>query len=163
MIPHIIFCIVLIALDQVTKFLAIEYIKPMNSLTVIPGIFKLTYVENQGIAFGLFQGGRWIFVGVAIIILIGIAVYYARLPKTKEYRFVKILLIIIAAGAIGNFIDRFKNGFVVDFLHASFIDFPVFNLADCYVVVGTISLMIISMFFVKENNKTNSYDNNNSI
>lgn len=140
---------ILIAIDQISKYIAVQYLKPVGSVSIIEGIFSLTFVENRGAAFGIFQGGRWFFVVLTVIFLIGIIVYYYKLPQTNLYTWVRFSLILIFAGAVGNFIDRFRNGYVVDFLHARFIDFPVFNIADIYVVSGTFLLSFLLLFFIK--------------
>lgn len=86
----------------------------------------------------------------AAIVIIAIGYYYVKLPAGRIYNIVRFLLILIAAGGIGNSIDRLLNGFVVDFLRFDFINFPIFNIADIYVVTGTILLGIIMIFFIKE-------------
>lgn len=146
----IIFIFVLIALDQVTKYIAVNNLKPLGSISVIDKIFRFTFVENRGAAFGIFQGKTVMLSVVTIAIVIGIAYFYIKLPKTKVYSCLKFSLILIIAGAIGNLIDRVFRGYVVDFFHATFINFPVFNVADVYVVVGAISMAIITTFFIKD-------------
>ena len=149
MLP-ILFCAALISIDQMSKYYAYTILKPIGSLTVIEGIFNFTYVENQGAAFGLFQGARWFFVIITVVIMCGIIYYYRKLPKEKAYNKARFALILIISGALGNFIDRFRNGYVVDFFHASFIDFPVFNIADSYVVTGVFFVFILYLFVYKE-------------
>ena len=148
MLP-ILFCAALISIDQLTKYLAYTLLKPAGTVSLINGVFSLTYVENQGAAFGLFQGARWFFIIITIVVMCGIVYYYRKLPKEKAYNKARFTLVLIAAGALGNFIDRFRNGYVVDFLHARFIDFPVFNVADSYVVIGTIFLAILYIFIYR--------------
>lgn len=145
--------IILIAVDQITKYIAIQYLKPVGYITLVDGLFSLTFVENGGAAFGIFQGGRWFFIILTSILLVGICVYYYKLPKTRVYSWVRFSLILIIAGAVGNYIDRFRNGYVVDFFQALFIDFPVFNMADIYVVTGTILFTILLLFFIEGNEK----------
>ncbi len=142
--------IVLIAIDQLTKHLAVTRLKPLETVPLIKGVFSLTFVENRGAAFGILQGARWFFVILTLIVLAGLVYYYVKLPKTKVYGYVRGALVLICAGAIGNFIDRFFNGYVIDFLHATFIEFPVFNMADIYVVVGTALLFFLLLFFIKD-------------
>ena len=146
MIPAILLFVILIVLDQAAKYLAVIHLLPVDSITLIPGILNLTYVENRGAAFGLFQGGRWFFVIITVIIMAGIIWYYIKLPKSKYHNLLRFTLVLIASGAVGNFIDRFRNGYVVDYLQAAFINFPVFNIADSCVVVGTILFAILLLF-----------------
>ncbi|MDR2648577.1 MAG: signal peptidase II [Clostridiales bacterium] len=148
MLP-ILFCAALIAIDQLSKYLAYTLLKPVGSLAIIEGVFSLTYVENQGAAFGLFQGARWFFIVITILIMGGIVYFYRGLPRERAYGKARFTLLLIASGALGNFIDRFRQGYVVDFFHASFIDFPVFNIADSCVVIGTILFIILYLFVYK--------------
>jgi len=145
--------VLFIWIDQYTKNVIIEMHNASESMDIIPNPFiGITYVENRGAAFGIFQGGRVFFIATTIIILIGMIYYYFKLPKTRLYNWFRIALTSIFAGAIGNFIDRFKMGHVTDFIYFKFIDFPVFNFADIFVVIGT-ALMCILMLFIKEPQK----------
>lgn len=149
-IAIIIFISVLIGLDQFTKYLAYEKLKPLGSISVIDNIFSFTFVENRGAAFGIFQGKTTILSIITVVIIICIIYFYIKLPKDKIYNWVKFSLILIISGAVGNLIDRIRQGYVIDFLHATFINFPVFNMADIYVVVGAILMTVIVIFFIKE-------------
>ena len=149
MLP-ILFCAALIAIDQLSKYFAYTLLKPINSITVIEGVFSLTYVENSGAAFGMFQGARWFFIVITVFIISGIVYYYRRLPKGKTYNMARITLLLIISGALGNFFDRVRSGYVVDFFQARFIEFPVFNIADSYVVVGVFFAFILFIFVYKE-------------
>lgn len=142
--------ILLIALDQWVKHWAVTYLQPVGEISLIDGLFGLIYVENQGAAFGLLQGGRWLFIPVTLIVTGVIAFYYIRLPRTREYLPVRIPMVFIFAGAIGNFIDRLLNGYVVDMFQFKFITFPIFNVADICLVVGTIVLAFILFFVIKD-------------
>jgi signal peptidase II len=143
-------CILLVALDQWVKLWAVAHLKGAPGRDVIGGFLGLTYVENQGAAFGMFQGGRWFFVAVTIAVLAGVAVYYIKLPRTPVYWAVRVPLIFVFAGAVGNFIDRVRQGFVVDMFEFLFISFPVFNVADICLVAGTIVLAFMFLFVIKE-------------
>jgi signal peptidase II len=143
-------CAALITIDQVTKYLAVQFLRPLESVELIPGIFNLTYVENEGAAFGLFQGARWFFVILGVFVLGVIVYYYTQLPNKKKYNTARLSLILIASGAIGNLIDRFRVGYVVDFFHADIIDFPVFNVADTFVVVGSFIMVFLILFVFNE-------------
>ncbi|MDR1531887.1 MAG: signal peptidase II [Clostridiales bacterium] len=133
----------LVTLDQVTKFLAVRLLRPVASITIIEGIFDLCYVENDGAAFGIMQGWRWFFVPLTVVILAAVFLYYRSLAKTKQTGWTRFALILIAAGALGNCIDRFRTGYVVDFFRVRFIDFPVFNVADCCLVVGALLFALL--------------------
>lgn len=142
--------IVLILFDRFTKSMAMKHLEPIRQITIIDGVFNLTYVENRGAAFGILQDARWFFVILTIIVLSVIIYYFHVMPKNKVYNWLRVALVLISSGAVGNFIDRLFNGFVVDFLHFSLIDFPVFNIADIFVVVGTCLLSVLLLFFVKD-------------
>ncbi len=150
----IIIIAILVIIDQVVKYLTLENLQE-KSITAIPYLLEFTYVENRGAAFGLFQGAIPIFIPLTIIILIGIAIYYRKLGKEFPNNLTRISLILISAGAIGNLIDRVMRAFVVDTFNFLFINFPVFNVADIYVVCGTILMLIITIFFEKDKRDEN--------
>jgi len=149
MLP-ILFCAALIAVDQLSKYLAYTLLRPVGTVIIIDKVFSLTYVENVGAAFGILQGARWFFIVITVIVIAGIIYYYLKLPKDRAYNKARFTLLVILSGALGNFVDRLRNGYVVDFFHARFIDFPVFNIADSYVVVGVILFAILYLFVYKE-------------
>lgn len=130
---------ILIGLDQIIKYWALNSLKEVNSIPVINNIFSLTYVENRGAAFGMLQNNQSIFILVAAVASC-FGLYYLHSKKVNNLGKIGILLVI--SGAIGNLIDRVKLGFVVDYLDFHIIWSYVFNLADCFVVVGTILLCL---------------------
>ena len=140
----------LVALDQAVKRWAAANLSPFDEIPVINGFISFTYVENRGAAFGLLQNGRWFFIPVTSLILLVIIYFYVKLPQTRAYKFVRATLVLITAGAVGNFIDRLFNGYVVDMLEFKFITFPVFNVADMCVVTGTFALAFVMLFIVKD-------------
>ena len=130
---------ILIGLDQIIKYWALNSLKEVNSIPVINNIFSLTYVENRGAAFGMLQNNQSIFILVAAVASC-CGLYYLHSKKVNNLGKIGILLVI--SGAIGNLIDRVRLGFVVDYLDFHIIWSYVFNLADCFVVVGTILLCL---------------------
>ncbi|MBQ6553922.1 MAG: signal peptidase II [Firmicutes bacterium] len=154
MIP-ILTIIVLIALDQLTKYIAFTKLQPIHKIVLIDGFFNLTYIENRGAAFGALQGARWFFVILAALVIIVGCVYYAKMPKTQKTLLLRISMLLIGGGTIGNVIDRLFRTYVVDFLDFIIFgyDFPVFNLADIFIVVGTGLLMIYILRWETERNK----------
>ena len=136
--------ILLVAADQGAKWLSYLYLKGQPSISLIPGVLELHYLypENRGIAFGMFQGSVLFFAIVSLLFL-GVILYaWIRIPKERFYLPLLTIATVLAAGALGNFIDRFFRGYVIDFIYFSLIDFPVFNLADVYVVVSGIFLIL---------------------
>ncbi|KXL52452.1 lipoprotein signal peptidase [Anaerotignum neopropionicum] len=142
--------VILIGLDQAAKYFALINLKPIGSTVLAEGILNLTFVENRGVAFGMFSGQRWFILLLTGVITIVLVYYYGKLPKTREYKFVRMAMVLILAGAIGNMIDRVFRGYVVDFFEFGFIRFPVFNVADIFVVVGVFILAFLILFVIKE-------------
>lgn len=134
----------LVIADQAAKKLAYVYLKNQPSVSLIPGVLELHYLypENRGIAFGMFQGSVLFFAVVSILFLLVLIYAWMRIPKERFYLPLLTIAAILASGALGNFIDRFFRGYVIDFIYFSLIDFPVFNLADVYVVVSGILLIL---------------------
>lgn len=130
----------LIALDQIIKGWALNFLQYKGSISVIDNVFNLTYVENRGAAFGLFQNNQWVFIVVALIASI-IGLYFLHSNKISS-KLGKLSVVLIIAGALGNLIDRIRLDYVVDYFDFVFIWNYVFNLADCFIVVGTILLCI---------------------
>ena len=143
----------LVAVDQILKRWAYNYLQEVGQIHVIEGFFSLTYLENTGAAFGIMQGQRWFFVVITIAILASIGLYYKHIPEGKPHNYLRFTMLIIVAGAIGNFIDRLLFGFVIDYLHVTFISFPVFNFADILLVVGAIVFSYITIFVIKDEKK----------
>lgn len=145
--------------DQLSKVLAITKLKNNDSITLIKGFFDLTYVENKGAAWGVLSGRMSILVIITILIIPLFILCMIRINKNKRLlnsskskviSFLHFDMILLLAGAIGNFLDRIVNGYVVDFFQFTFIDFPVFNVADCYITVGAAVFIIIYIFMLKE-------------
>ena len=147
------FYIISVILDQITKWQALTKLKPIKNTVVIKGFLDFTFVENRGAAFGILSGKRVFFILLTVVVAAGIIYSFYKLPKTKEYNWLKCGLVLVLSGAIGNVIDRAVRGYVVDFLEVTFIKWPVFNLADIYVVVGACFILFLSLFVIKEEEK----------
>ena len=142
----------LVIADQAAKKLAYVYLKNQPSVSLIPGVLELHYLypENRGIAFGMFQGSVLFFAIVSVLFL-GVILYaWIRIPKERFYLPLLTIATVLAAGALGNFIDRFFRGYVIDFIYFSLIDFPVFNVADIYVTVGVALFAILYLITGEE-------------
>ena len=144
---YILTIIALIVIDQISKYLAVNNLANIGSIPIIENIFHLTYVENRGAAFGMFQNNQIVFIIVAVVASI-VGLYYIYKKKLNLLGNISIVLII--SGAIGNLIDRVRLGFVVDYFDFRFIWDYVFNVADIFVVVGTILLCIYIIVFEKD-------------
>ena len=132
----------LIAIDQWTKIWAVRTLGSGTDLYLWKDVFHLHYISNDGAAWGMFSGKQSFLILLTFLIILGMAYYMIRLPKTKWGTWGKVAFVLIISGAIGNLIDRIHLGYVRDFLYFILIDFPVFNVADILVVCGTGLLMI---------------------
>lgn len=147
----------LVLLDLLTKQLAVKYLSNDN-FPLIPGVFSFTLLEggNSGAAFGLLQGGFWIFVAITIVV-IAIVIFGLRImPPAKRYFPIHFVLVLLLAGALGNFSDRiitmikYGYSYVIDFLYFELINFPIFNIADCYVTIAALTMLIFGIFYYKD-------------
>lgn len=146
----IILLVLLILADQFTKHLAVLHLKDQDSIRLIPNVLELQYLENRGAAFGMLQDQKVFFIFIALLILVVISWVLWKTPDKKKYRMLHLLLVLIAAGALGNMIDRLRYDYVVDFIYFVLINFPIFNVADIYVTVATLSLVILLLFVYRE-------------
>lgn len=130
-----------LVIDQITKYLVVSHFNLYESIPLIPGVLNLTYIHNRGAAFGIFQNQTLPFVIITLVALaLGVWVLYKRY---FNHPLMDWAILLILSGGLGNLIDRvFRHGNVVDFLETAFMQFPVFNIADCAVVIGA-GLMIL--------------------
>lgn len=131
--------VVLLAIDQITKYFVLKYLKPVGAVTVISGLLEFSYVENTGAAFGLFKNSMWFIMALTVVAFIVIAIVLFRYKYHTAFSYIAATLLI--AGGVGNLIDRILYGFVVDFIHALFFNY-VFNFADCCVTVGAVLFVL---------------------
>lgn len=141
---------VMILIDQLSKNAAIEHLKNKSAFVLIKGVFELDYVENRGSAFGMFQNQKVFLLLISILFMVLIAFLLFKTPNTGKYLPIHVVGTMIVAGGIGNMLDRFRLGYVVDFFSFILIHYPVFNVADIYIVVSTITLAVLLIFFYKE-------------
>ncbi len=132
-----------ILLDQITKYLAVLKLQPIDTFPLIEDVLHLTYVTNYGAAFGILADHRWVFlvISTVAIVLVGAYLYYKR----DDHPLLCTALSFIVGGGIGNMIDRTILGYVVDFIDFRLINFAVFNVADSFVCVGC-ALMFLWLF-----------------
>ncbi|MCI8297471.1 MAG: signal peptidase II [Lachnospiraceae bacterium] len=140
----------LIWLDQWTKGLAVAHLKGQQAIVIWKGVFELRYLENRGAAFGMLQDeqGFFFLVGIVVFGMVLFALY--RMPFTRRYLPLGVCMALLMAGAIGNMVDRIGQKFVVDFLYFCLIDFPIFNVADCYVTVAAFLLILLIMWYYQD-------------
>ncbi len=138
-----------VAADQISKYLVVANIPLHTYIPALDGVFNLTYVQNTGAAFSSFQGMQWLFAVIFVVFTVG--VIWCFWKKTLPFStFEKWCIASIWAGGLGNMIDRLRLGYVVDMVNLEFMNFPVFNVADCFITCGCIALMVSLVFFNRE-------------
>ena len=138
-----------VALDQYTKYLTVAHIAQYADVPFIPGFLGFTFVKNTGAAFSSFEGQQWLFALIFAVFTVAILWEYFKkpMPFTTLERF---CIAAIYGGGLGNMIDRVRLGYVVDMIETKFMDFPVFNVADCFICCGCVLLLISLMFWNKD-------------
>lgn len=146
MIGYLLLIALLVAGDQLIKLWVLEVLKPLASIDIIPDVLSLTYHENFGAAWGILQGQRWLLLSVTGVVIAGLLA--ALVMGKLQGRLLKLSVALIVAGGLGNLLDRalHAGGFVVDYIYFEIIDYPVFNLADMCVCVGTFLLAFYILF-----------------
>ena len=145
---YVLFVAGIVATDQVTKFLTVANIPLYQDVPFLPGVLNLTYVQNTGAAFSSFEGQQWLF-ALIFLVFTGLVLYeYFKKPMGFT-TFERWCIAAIYGGGLGNMIDRIRLGYVVDMLETTFIEFPVFNVADCFITCGCILLMVHLFLFNK--------------
>lgn len=146
---YMLFSAAIVAADQITKYLLVSSVPLYGHVPFIPGFLDITYVQNTGAAFSSFEGQQWLFALIFLVFTVGIVYEYFKKPMafTAAERW---MIAAIYGGGVGNMIDRVRMGYVVDMIETQFMDFPVFNVADCFITCGVILLIISLVFFNKE-------------
>ena len=138
--------VALVLLDQWTKGLAVASLKGQEAFSIWEGVLEFRYFENTGAAWGMLKGKQVFFYVLTVVFFVAVIYEIHRLYKEARFLSFVYTLILMVAGAAGNFIDRVYQQYVVDFIYVKIIDFPIFNVADCYITVSVI-LMLLLMFF----------------
>lgn len=142
---------IMIAIDQVVKYLTVTKLPTGTRHVVIENVFEFVFVKNDGAAFGILENQQWLFkTFTSIFIVLAIYVLLKKLPKTKYFLPLRVVVVMFIAGGIGNLIDRFRLNYVIDTFYFVPIDFPVFNVADSYVVVGAFIFAFLILFKYKD-------------
>ncbi len=149
-IRHLFYLLLLIGFDQLTKLYALNYLKDKESISIIPKILRLYYHENTGAVWGIMSDQTGLLAIISIVILAFMLFIYFKIPNSKKYNYMELILVFITAGAIGNLIDRIFRKYVVDFIYFELIDFPIFNIADTYISVSAFFLIILGLFYYKD-------------
>ncbi len=145
----IIYVIALIIVDQLTKHI-VRVNLSAGDLDIIPGVLQLHLLFNTGAAFSILTGKTVFFYIITPIVACVIIVFFLKLPIENKYEPMAFCLATLVAGALGNYIDRIAFGRVTDFIYFSLINFPVFNIADIYVTLSVIFMLILILFKYKD-------------
>lgn len=145
----------IVLLDQWTKYLTVTEIGENGQIILWENVFELVYVKNNGMAWGALQNCQWLFILMTPVILFFMGWIYVRMPFEKKFLPMRILEVMLAGGAIGNLLDRmfrgeFCKGHVVDMFYVRAIHFPVFNVADSFISISFVLLIILVLFFYSE-------------
>ena len=149
---QVLIVLVIVILDQITKLAAVKHLKGQRPYTIIKNFFQLEYVENYGAAFGILQNKKIFFIITTTLVIIAITVTFVKYAN-KFNKPMNIALAMLLGGTIGNFLDRIRYSYVIDFISVRFgngYNFPVFNVADMFIVVGTILIAIMVSFDMYE-------------
>ena len=138
-----------VAADQVTKWLVVTNIPLYGRVDFIPKVLSFTYTQNTGAAWSMLEGQRWLFVGIFLVLTALILLEYFKFPMPFT-AFERWCIAAIYAGGMGNMIDRVRLGYVVDMIRTDFMEFPIFNVADCFITCGCFALLIHLIFFNKQ-------------
>ncbi len=147
MILYFLLTALLVGVDQITKYLTIQSISLYEVIELIPNILSVTYIQNTGAAWSILEGQMWFFYIVTVGV-VGFLVYYLYTEGRKD-KVLGIILSVVMAGTLGNFIDRLFLKFVIDMIKLEFIEFPIFNFADIFLTVGVIALFIYTFYLEK--------------
>lgn len=179
----VIFVNVLIFLDQITKKIAEIYLKGRDSIPIIKNVFELKYLENTSAAFGMdpisflhkifnfevFNSNPELYLNIkmgffyilTISIILLFCFMYTKVPNGKRFVYIDYILLFFIAGAIGNLIDRISQQYVIDFLYFKLINFPIFNMADIYVTCAAFAMIILGIFYYKDEDIEKIFPNKN--
>ncbi len=149
-LPAILSFCVFVGLDQFVKYIVDKNMELYSSIVIWKNVFEIHYIQNPGAAWGLFENKQILFILCTVIVLGAGIMFFVRCTKKNVFKDIRFLIVLILSGAAGNMIDRIRYQYVIDFLYFKWIDFPVFNIADCYVTVGFILLIILILFKYKD-------------
>ncbi len=138
--------IILLGLDQVTKFLAVSNLMNKGAVAFIDGFLGFRYTENTGAAFSILREKQLLLILLTSVVIVALIGFFVKALRTETHIIVKLSYMLLISGAIGNLIDRVRLNYVIDFLEFRFIQFPIFNVADMCVVVGVVLLAFSTLF-----------------
>lgn len=142
--------VILVLIDQASKLYITSNLKLHDAIIVIDGVFEIHYIQNRGAAWGMFENQQLLFMISTIVACILGVIFFVKCVNANKLKGLQVCIVMILSGAIGNFIDRITVQYVIDFLYFKLIDFPVFNIADCYVTIGFFITIILILIVYKE-------------
>ena len=143
-----IFAALIVVVDQITKYLTVAMIPLYGRVDFIPGLLSLTYAQNTGAAWSMFEGMQWMFALIFLVLTVAVLYEYFKSPLPFN-KFERWCIAAIYGGGLGNMIDRVRLGYVIDMIKTDFMNFPVFNVADCFITCGCFA-MIFSLLFINK-------------
>ena len=141
---------ILVAVDQFIKYLAVLKLKDQPPYVLIKDVLQLEYLENRGAAFGILQDKRIFFYLCVALVILFVIYFYTKVPLDQKFLPLRLCAVFVVSGAIGNVIDRVRLNYVIDFIYFKLIDFPIFNVADIYVTVSAVALILLVSIYYKE-------------
>lgn len=146
-----VFILILVGIDQGIKMLVDFYLKPIGSQMLIPGFLQLRYLENDGAMMGMMGGKTAVMTVLAVICMVAVLVviYSGWLTSKTDY----ICVVLIAAGGFGNIIDRVFRGYVIDYIEVLFVDFYIFNFADCLITCAAFTIIFYQIYYLIKDRK----------
>lgn len=144
MFLYLILTIILVTIDQITKYLTVQNLALFEVKEIIPKFLSFTYIQNSGAAWSLLEGKMWFFYIITLIV-VAFLLYYLYTEGRKD-KILGVILSIILAGTLGNFIDRILFQYVVDMIKLEFINFPIFNVADMLLTIGVAVLLFYTIY-----------------
>ena len=143
------FILLLIALDQWTKLVAVQKLQG-GDMDLVPRVLKLHYLQNTGAAFSFLEGKPLFFLILTPVLVLCICAFALSTPMKRRFLPLHIIYMLLISGALGNLIDRVARGYVTDFIYFCLIDFPVFNVADIYVTLSMLALILLVLFYYQD-------------
>ena len=143
-----IFAALIVVVDQITKYLTVAMIPLYGRVDFIPGLLSLTYAQNTGAAWSMFEGMQWMFALIFLVLTVAVLYEYFKSPLPFN-KFERWCIAAIYGGGLGNMIDRVRLGYVIDMIKTDFMNFPVFNVADCFITCGCFAMIFSLLFFNK--------------
>ena len=145
LIPFFTGILIIAILDQAAKFFAAGLLQSVETFPLWKNVFHLTYLENSGAGWGIFADHTWLLTALTFVVIVAVVTYVV--VKKPKHPALNMALTFIIGGAVGNFIDRVRMGYVIDFFDFTLINFPVFNVADCFITVGAVLFIVYVIFY----------------